>query len=144
MAKIKTTFRGVRYREHETRKHGVHKDKYFFIRYKLNGKDREEGLGWQSEGWTASKAYDRLKELKENKKAGEGPQVLAEKRAILNKQQEAKKAEQEKTEKEKITFGQYFEKVYFPTSETGKKRTQHESGTNTSRIGSILLSGIFH
>jgi integrase len=122
MAKIKTTFRGVRYREHETRKHGVHKDKYFFIRYKLQGKDREEGLGWSSEGWTASKAYDRLKELKENKKAGEGPQTLAEKRAILNKQQEAKKAEQEKTEKEKITFGQYFEKVYFPTSETGRKK----------------------
>lgn len=122
MAKIKTTFRGVRYREHETRKHGVHKDKYFFIRYKLQGKDREEGLGWQSEGWTASKAYDRLKELKENKKAGEGPQTLAEKRAILKKQQEAKKAEQEKAEKEKITFGQYFETVYFPTSETGKKK----------------------
>ena len=122
MAKIKTTFRGVRYREHETRKHGVHKDKYFFIRYKLNGKDREEGLGWSSEGWTASKAYDRLKELKENKKAGVGPQTLAEKRAILSKQQEADKDEQEKTEKEKITFGQYFEKVYFPTSETGRKK----------------------
>lgn len=121
MAIIKTTFRGVRYREHETRKHGVQKDKYFFIRYKLNGKDREEGLGWQSDGWTASKAYDQLRELKENQKVGKGPQTLAEKRAMLIKRKGDEKAAQEKAEKETVTFGQYFEKVYFPTSETGKK-----------------------
>jgi len=86
MAKwIKTNFPGVRYREHDTRKNGVKRDQYFTIRYKLAGKDREEGLGWASENWTAAKAYDRLKELKENKKAGEGPQTLAEKREIEDK-----------------------------------------------------------
>ena len=64
MAKwIKTNFPGVRYREHPTRKHGKRRDQYFTIRYKLAGKDREEGLGWASENWTAAKAYDRLKEL---------------------------------------------------------------------------------
>ncbi len=71
MAKwIKTNFPGVRYREHPTRKNGVRRDQYFTIRYKLAGKDREEGLGWASENWTATKAYERLKELKENKKKG--------------------------------------------------------------------------
>jgi len=45
---IKTTFKGVRYHEHETRKNGIKKDQYFTIRYKLNGKDKEEGLGWAS------------------------------------------------------------------------------------------------
>jgi len=65
---IKTTFPGVRYREHETRKHGIRRDQYFTIRYKLNGKDKEEGIGWATEDWTAAKTYDRLKELKENRK----------------------------------------------------------------------------
>lgn len=148
MAKIKTTFRGVRYREHETRKHGVQKDKYFFIRYKLNGKDREEGLGWQSDGWTATKAYDRLKELKENKKAGEGPQTLAEKRVILNKQKETEKAEQEKTEKEKVTFGQYWENTYFPTYKIGRKESTSRKGQEHFRnwidpvIGKMPLKDI--
>ena len=62
---IKTNFPGVRFREHPTRKTGVKRDQYFTIRYKLAGKDKEEGLGWASQNWTATKAYDRLKELKE-------------------------------------------------------------------------------
>ena len=35
---IKTTFPGVRYREHKTRKHGIRADRYFFIRYRLEGR----------------------------------------------------------------------------------------------------------
>lgn len=123
MAKwTKTNFPGVRYREHETRKNGIRRDQYFTIRYKLNGKDKEEGLGWASEGWSATKAYDRLKELKENKKAGEGPQTLAEKREIEDKRKQADKEAKAQAERESITFGQFFEKVYFPTSQTGKKK----------------------
>jgi len=83
---IKTNFPGVRYREHETRKNGVKRDQYFTIRYKLAKKDKEEGLGWASQNWTAAKAYERLTELKENRKTGEGPQTLAEKREISGKQ----------------------------------------------------------
>jgi hypothetical protein len=45
MEKKSTSTKGVRYKEHPTRKHGKQKDKYFYIRYKLNGKDKEEGLG---------------------------------------------------------------------------------------------------
>ena len=105
MAKwIKVKFPGVRYREHPTRKHGKRRDQYFTIRYKVNGKDKEEGLGWASQGWTAAKAYDRLKELKANRKAGEGPQTLAEKRAIEDKRKETEKTERELTEKGRITF----------------------------------------
>src|SRR5208283_5637603 len=70
----KTNFRGVRYHEHPTRKHGVKMDQYFTIRYALGDKAnpedyniKEEGLGWASQGWTAAKAYDRLRELKENR-----------------------------------------------------------------------------
>ena len=40
--KIKTSFPGVRYYEHKERKHGINKDRYYTIRYKLSGKDKEE------------------------------------------------------------------------------------------------------
>ncbi|MGV8057884.1 MAG: tyrosine-type recombinase/integrase [Smithellaceae bacterium] len=119
---IKTNFPGVRYRKHPTRKNGVNLDQYFTIRYKLNGKDKEEGLGWASGNWTAVKAYDRLKELKENIKAGKGPQTLADKRKIENERIEAEKQAQELAEAENITFGYYFEKVYLPTFEVGRKK----------------------
>jgi len=129
MAKwIKTNFPGVRCREHPMRKNGIKCDRYFTIRYKLKGKDREEGLGWASENWTAAKAYDRLKELKENRKAGEGPQTLAEKREIEDKRKEADKEAQQLAEKESVTFGQYFEKVYFPTFEIGRKKDTTRKG----------------
>ncbi len=62
---------------------------------------KEEGLGWASQGWTAAKAYDRLRELKENRKIGNGPQTLAEKRELEKKRKEAEKARTRKTKKRK-------------------------------------------
>lgn len=122
MAKwIKTNFPGVRYRKHPTRKNGgengVKFDQYFTIRYKLAGKDKEEGLGWASENWTAAKAYDRWKELKESRKSGEGPQTLAEKREEL---QATKVADQEQAEREGLTISAYFDETYFKWAEGNK------------------------
>ena len=77
---LKTKYTGVRYREHETRRHGLKPDRYFTIRYKLNGKDKEEALGWASEGWTEIKAFQTLCELKEAKKTGHGCLTLKEAR----------------------------------------------------------------
>lgn len=118
---IKTNFPGVRYREHETRKHGVKKDQYFTIRYKLNGKDKEEGLGWASQDWTAAKAYDRLKELKINRKSGEGPQTLHEKRTIEQARQEQENKEKARIEKENVTFGRFMTETYLPQCQRDKK-----------------------
>jgi len=60
---IGTKFKGVRYYEHPTRKHGVKKDRYLAIRYQIDGKRIEEGIGWTSErdpeddqNWTEAKA----------------------------------------------------------------------------------------
>ena len=58
---IRTGYKGVRFREHKVRKHGVRKDRYFSIYYQLNGKQREEGIGWSSERWTAKGAAIVLK-----------------------------------------------------------------------------------
>jgi len=54
--KHNTIYPGVRFREHLSRKYNGSADRYFFIRYRLNGKLKEEGLGWASEGWNAKKA----------------------------------------------------------------------------------------
>jgi integrase len=122
MAKwIKTTFPGVRFREHPIRKNGVRRDQYFTIRYKLAGKDREEGLGWASEGWSAGKAYERLAELKTNQKAGQGPQTLSEKRDVEQEKREKIEAERARTEKENITFGVFMTENYLPQSKHDKK-----------------------
>jgi len=52
-----TKFKGVRYYEHPTRKHGVTKDKYFTIRYQRDGKRLEEAIGWASELDPKDKKY---------------------------------------------------------------------------------------
>ncbi len=122
MAKwTKTNFPGVRYREHLTRKNGVKRDQYFTIRYKLAGKDREEGLGWASENWTAAKAYERLSEIKQNIKSAKGPQSLKEKRDIETKKRELKKAEQARLEKEAVTLNDFFKETYLPQAKADKK-----------------------
>jgi len=78
---ISSKFPGVRFYEHSTRKHGVRLDRYFSIRAQVNGKRRDEGLGWASEGWTDQKAATVLAELKKAHTTGEGAHTLAERRA---------------------------------------------------------------
>ena len=127
----KTNFPGVRFRKHATRKHGVNFDRYFVIRYQHSGKRAEESLGWASERdpedgqfWTEAKAALVLERLKGAAKHGkkEAPTRLAEKRAIERQRKEEEKAAQELAEKENITFGYYFDNVYFPTFEVGRKK----------------------
>ncbi|HPC02527.1 MAG TPA: tyrosine-type recombinase/integrase [Syntrophales bacterium] len=118
---IKTNFPGVRYYEHDTRKHGMQKDRYFTIRYRMPGKRFEEGLGWASEGMSASKANLILSGLKKAQVSGEGHFTLREKREYEQERKERKRIEKEKSRKESVTFGEYFEKTYFPDSRVGKK-----------------------
>ena len=128
-----TKYKGVRYYEHPTRKHGVAKDKYFAIRYQRDGKRTEEGLGWGSEldpkdkkHWTAEKAALVLAELKEVAKGlKQGPSRLSERRHLENKQKEAVKGEQERIAKENITLKQYFENTYYPDAKINKKEDSY-------------------
>ncbi len=127
--KIKTAYPGVRYREHPTRKHGaVNKDRYFFIRYKVNGKDKEEGVGWsKADKMTPEKAAAILSEIRENIRLGKGPQSLAEMRAE-NEAAEIRKKELEDAEaKRKISFGQFFDDTYMPNAERDKSDNSIES-----------------
>jgi len=95
-------------------------DKYFFIRYRINGKLKEEGLGWASEGWNAKKASIELAKLKECHAKGEGPQTLAEKRLLIQESREAEKAAKEIEKKNNISFGHVFLEKYIPHEQSNK------------------------
>lgn len=135
---ISTQYKGVRYREHETRKLGVRRDRYFTIRYQKNGKRIEEGLGWASEidpkdnrHWSAEKAAIVLAELKEAAKGLKlGATRLKERRDLEAQRKESERAEQERLEKEAITFENFFTDTYIPRSIADKrpKSVKREEG----------------
>lgn len=122
---VKTNFPGVRYREHPTRKHGKVFDRYFFIRYKLNCKDKEEALGWGSEGMTAQRAAHVLAKIKENHRIGQGPQSLEEMRELERGKREEVEAEREQLEKENLSFGKFFQETYFPQAKADKSERSY-------------------
>lgn len=134
-------FPGVRFREHPTRKHGVKKDQYFTIRYKVptgekneKGQDikklTEEVVGWASEGWTVATAYDLLSELRKNHKAGRKPYTLKEKRELGEERQAEEQAAREQAEMEAVTFGEIFKDEYFP--DTKQRKTLRAWATEES------------
>lgn len=125
-----TSFTGVRYREHPTRKHGIMPDRYFVVRYQRDGKRVEEKLGWASdkEGkWTAEKAATILAKLKDAYDQGKSePTRLAEARQSEKERKEREALEKARQEKENLTFGQYFNGTYFPIAKTSKKKVSWE------------------
>lgn len=108
-----TKFKGIRYRKHESRKHGALLDKYFTIRFQAEGKRHEEGLGWASNGWSEQKAALELERLKQNYKKGEGPVRLKEKRKLAQDQRD-------KRERHRLTFDRIF-KRYLEWAKGNKK-----------------------
>lgn len=135
-----TSYPGVRYREHATRKHGIRQDRYFFIRYRVSNQLKEEGVGWASEGMTAERASKLLGEIRENIRVGSGPQSLAERR---EQNEEAKLREQERAEREQrqaVLYGQFFEEEYFPTTSLKKKKgsIESEKALHTKWINPVL------
>lgn len=118
-----TKYPGVRYREHATSKHGVRYDKYFFIRYKSNGKDKEEGLGWASEGMTAEKASKILGQIKENIRNGTGPCSLSEIRDLSKKEREAQEAAARSEAQRLISVADFFEQEFMPFAIRSKQES---------------------
>ena len=113
-------FQGVRFYEHESRRHGVRMDRYFAIRFQHEGKRREEGLGWASEGWTERKAALELAKLKEAAKTGEGPARLEEKRRLAQAKRQAQAEEQKRQAVEALTFDEFWRETYFPQAKRDK------------------------
>jgi integrase len=140
MAWTKSKFPGVRYREHPSRKHGLKPDRYFSIRYKLDGKDKEEALGWASMGWTEQKAAARLAELKEAQRTGTGFVTLAEHRTQAKADRQANTDEQARQAQANVTFAQVFTDSYLPTERLNKSKTScdKEDGFLRNWIGPVF------
>ncbi len=118
--KSSTQFPGVRYRLHPTRKYGRNFDRYFFIRYRVNKKPKEEGIGWASDGWNAKRSSIILADLKKAHLTGEGAQTLSEKRAMEKARRDMDRAEKERIAKETLTFSEYFNQRYYPEAKNNK------------------------
>lgn len=118
-------FKGVRFREHPTRKHGIVADRYFVIRFQLDGKRREEALGWASQGWTEQKAALELEKLRTSGRTGDGPCSLREKRkeqeAKRQAEAEAETARKVQEERDNLTFNRFFADTYMPQQKADGK-----------------------
>ena len=129
-----TGYEGVRYREHKTLKHNGKPDRYFTIRYRLDGKLKEEGLGWVSEGWNAVKAGEKRAELKKAQRTGEGERTLAEKRQKLKEQERADEERKEREAIESLTFGKIFREKYYPQAVADKKPRSYKTEESLFRL----------
>jgi integrase len=90
----KTVASGIRVREHPTRRHGARADRYYTLRFTVNGKQTEEALGWSSDGWTLGRAQEELGRIRAAGRTGQGPATLRERRAQHRDKQEAETTRQ--------------------------------------------------
>ena len=108
MAKLKkhgTRFPGVRYYESEKRvSYRGRPDRYYSIRYRVDGKLKEEGLGWASEGWNPEKANQERAKLTAARAVGDGPRTLAGKKELQRKQEAAAEAKEIQRRRDQRTF----------------------------------------
>jgi len=132
---IKTPHKGLRYYEHATRKNGKKLDRYYAIRFKVDGKDYGYGIGWQKEGIPEEilKEDPRLgfedyclkllRQFKGNLKTGSGVRSPKEKRSLEKENRDAAEAEAKRIEKEAVTFDVFFSDTYLPLAKTSKKES---------------------
>ena len=125
-SKWKSAAKGIRYREHPTRKHGKRADRYYTLIYRRNGKLIEEAVGWASDGVTLGECEKKLVALRENWRSGDGPQTLTEVRQIAEEVREAAMAAKEEAKQRLITVKEYFDQHYQPQSKRTLKQVSWE------------------
>ncbi len=114
MAQWISAGRGIRYREHETRKHGKRPDRYWCLQYKLQGKTINEAVGWWSQGASQAECEDLLSKLRENWRSGHGPQTLREMRESAAVAKKEEQHQQRLQENENITLAEFWSQKYYP------------------------------
>ena len=139
--------RNLRYKEHPTRRHGPKLDRYWCLKYKLNGRDVSEAVGWWSRGVTKPMCLDILATLRHNWRSGQGPQTYNELGQAARSKEMAEAAAIEKQRKASITLNEFFEKQVRPEIEL--RYSQADVGLCSTRIRTWLaplgerpLSGI--
>lgn len=143
-----TADKGIRYREHETRKHGIKFDRYYTLRYYLDGKRLEEALGWGVDGWTLERARAELVKLKEAHRLGQEIATLRGSREQASDYRKVKEQAVAQQALDEITFSAFWDKFYLPeminTKSTKSIKTEQGLYKNwvKSIIGDIPLKNI--
>ena len=106
--------KGIRYREHPTRKHGKKPDRYWCVQYKLHGRNINEAVGWWSDGIAQSHCEELLSALRINQKSGQGPQTLKEMREFNKEKRSAAEAAEKEANDPRRTLAGYCEAEYLP------------------------------
>ncbi len=131
---------GIRYREHYTRKHGLKPDRYYSIRYRVDGRRLEEALGWASQGWTLKRAQEELSKLQGAHRTGEGERTLAERRAKAEAKRKDEKNAALLAEREGVTIGQFWTACYWPLQEVKSRGSRSaEWGLWTKWLAPVLV-----
>ena len=113
--KKKTKYPGVRSRPHPSRKNGMRPDECYFIRYRVDGKAREEPVGWAlADRMTAEKAHEKLLEIRKNIKNGAGAKSLAEMKERNAAREAADARERAAAAKGEVTFSEFWVTEYWP------------------------------
>jgi integrase len=112
-------FRGVFFREHPTRLHGINPDRYFFLKFWGRGRTLTEGVGWASEGVKPTDAHKRLIEIKAALRAGTY-QTPVERKASEDAKRAAEAEAKALAEKADVTVGRFFHGDYLK-AQAGKK-----------------------
>lgn len=120
---IKSKHPGIRYREHDTRRHGVGNkpDRYYTIFYKLDGKMVEEAVGWASQGMTEKKATAILAELHENHRRGTGPRTLKEKRGLATAERQEQEEQDKQDAADNLTLSAIFYDKFIPHLQANRR-----------------------
>jgi integrase len=133
--------KGIRYREHPTRKHGKKPDRYWCIQYKLHGRNINEAVGWWSDGRTQSQCEELLSTLRINQKSGQGPQTLKEMREFNLDRRNAREAAAEAARDPKRTLAGYFEAEFLPYIRLNMKARTSASHVSVVRRRLAPLAG---
>ena len=115
----KSKYKGLRYREHETRTIGVGRSKrplrYYVMTYKWQDKTISEAFGWEGDYIRdVEQAYDICRALSNNRKDKTPPFTLKNYREDNEIALESAKAAEQEQAARNITFGEIFREHYFP------------------------------
>ena len=121
--KISTDYPGVRYYTNDRRLYRKKPDECYFIRYRVDGKQKEEPVGWRSEGMTALKASEIRADLMRAVRTGDGPRTLADKRKLRQQQEIQRQQDEEERQKNSLTFDQVWERYYQNAKKRNAKST---------------------
>ena len=152
---FKTKYEGIRYREHPSRKYGMRKDRYYVVRYRVDGQRKEEAIGWESHNDQLDKdgarvsmlevARATLARLKESHRTGQGAPTLAEQRAQAAHAKAVEEARAIEEEKANRTLQDAFD-AYIQMAKIEKEDWDHDHTRMTLHVlpdlGSKRLSEI--